>query len=59
MGDIRDVVDDVVPGTKIFLKYQRGSLVIETQITPDGISQWESKPILRYGAVLEPWEAAF
>ena len=59
LSDVRKVVDTVLPGTPIIVKYRRGSLEIETQVVPDGISRWEFKPILRYSPPLEAWEGAF
>ncbi|MHB0885515.1 MAG: trypsin-like peptidase domain-containing protein [Bacillota bacterium] len=59
LSDVRNIVDTVLPGTPMSLKYRRGSLEIETQIVPDGISRWELKPILQYSPPLYAWEGAF
>jgi S1-C subfamily serine protease len=58
-SDVRKVVDTALPGARLTVTYRRDSLLVETQVVPDGLERWAVKPVLEDGPGLEDWEAAF
>lgn len=64
LADLRQVVDTVLPYTRVMVKYRRGGREYEAPVVTGAVKHWETKPVLlQYQTFpdfrLEDWQGAF